>query len=559
MTRIAVLLMTPVLALAGCTRTPVAEYDVLIRNGTVYDGSGAQPFVADVAIRGDRIVAIGSLPRAVAGTKIDAGGLAVAPGFINMLSWAVESLLVDGRSMSDIVQGVTLEVFGEGWSMGPMSAAMKRDATSSLPEIDVEIDWTTLGEYLEILERRGVSTNVASFVGATTLRIHEIGEDDRPATEAELGRMRDLVRQAMEEGAMGVGSSLVYAPAIYSSTSELIALCQVAAEHGGMYVSHIRSEGDGLLEALDELLTIAREAGIRAEIYHLKAAGEDNWHLLDDVIARVEAVRAEGLEITADMYTYAASATRIYALLPAWARDGGFERAVERMKDPAARRRIAHHLEEHGRDPATIRLIDFKSEGLEPLIGKTVAEVAALRGTTPAETIMDLIVEDSSPVGAVFFIISEENVRKKIQVPWVSFGSDGESIAPEGEFLETVVHPRAYGNFARLLARYVRDEGLIPLEEAIRRLTSFPADNLGLRDRGRLAEGYFADVVVFDPAAVQDHATFEEPHRLATGMTHVFVNGVQVLEQGKHTGAKPGRVVRGPGWRGWQEESMEAQ
>jgi N-acyl-D-amino-acid deacylase len=452
--------------------------------------------------------------------------------------------------MSDIYQGVTLEVFGEGWSMGPLSPAMKEDASLGLPEIDVAIEWTTLGEYLETLHRRGVSCNVASFVGATTLRIHEVGEGDRRPTPDELERMRGHVRRAMEEGAMGVASALVYAPAAYATTLELIELCEVASAYDGMYISHLRSEGDGLLEALDELITIARETGIRAEIYHLKAAGQANWPKLDAAVAKVEAARAEGLQITADMYTYAASATRIYALLPTWAQDGGFERAVERLQEEETRDRVAEYLEQHGRDPTKIRLIDVKSEALKPLIGKSIAEVAALRGATPAETIMDLIVEDHYPIGAVFFIMSEDNVRSEVRLPWVSFGSDGESLAPEGASLELMVHPRAYGNFARLLGRYVRDEKLIPLEEAIRRLTALPASNLKIRDRGRLTAGYYADVVVFDPDTIQDHATFESPHQLSSGMVHVFVNGVQVLAEGKHTGATPGRVVRGPGWAG---------
>jgi N-acyl-D-amino-acid deacylase len=538
------------LSLAACGGAPGERFDVVIRNGTVYDGSGALPFTADLALEGDRIASIGDLAGASGRMEIDADGLAVAPGFINMLSWAVQNLLVDGRSMSDIYQGVTLEVFGEGWSMGPLSPDMKEDATASLSEIDVELDWTNLADYLETLERRGVSPNVASFVGATTLRIHEIGENDRPPTEVELGRMRELVRQAMEQGALGVGSSLVYAPAIYADTSELVALCEVAASYDGMYISHLRSEGDGLFEALDELITIARETGIRAEIYHLKAAGDRNWNKLDEAIARVEAARAEGMEITADMYTYPASSTHIYALLPAWAKNGGFEAAVERMKNPSDRRRIATYLDERGRKPENILIIDLQTEALKPLIGKTVAEVAELRASTPAETIMDLIVEDDSTVGAVFFIMSEDNVRKKLRLPWVSFGSDGESIAPEGNVLQSKTHPRSYGNFARLLGRYVRDEQLIPLEQAIHRLTALPAANLKIRERGALAEGYYADVVVFDPVTIQDHATFEEPHQLATGMAHVFVNGVQVLADGEHTGATPGRVVRGPGWTG---------
>jgi len=540
--------------LTSCGRAVPERFDVVIRNGTVYDGSGASGIAADLGIRGDRIAAIGDLSGASAELEIDAEGLAVAPGFINMLSWAVGSLLKDGRSMSDICQGVTLEVFGEGWSMGPLSPAMKQHGGLGVLGLEGEPTWTTLGEYLDTLERRGVSTNVASFVGATTLRIHEIGEEDRPPTPEELDRMRALVRQAMEEGAMGVGSSLIYAPAVFSDTPELIALAEVAAASGGMYISHIRSEGEQLLEALDELIGIARATGIRAEIYHFKAAGESNWQKLDEAIAKVEAARAEGLPITADVYAYPASGTQIYALLPAWAKDGGFAAALERMRNPSDRRRMVEYLDEHGRDPENIMLIDLHTEALRPLIGKTVAEVARMRGAPPSETIIDLILEDNYPISAVFFIMSEDNVRKKMRLPWVSFGSDGESMAPEGENLDTPTHPRTYGNFARVLGRYVRDEGLIPLGEAIRRMTALPAANLRLRDRGRIAEGFFADVVVFDPAAIQDHATFSNPHQLSTGVAHVFVNGARVLADGAHTGATPGRVVRGPGWTGWRDE-----
>jgi N-acyl-D-amino-acid deacylase len=551
-----IMVVSMCLALISCSGSAPESFDVVISNGTVYDGSGSPGVVTDVGIRGDRIAAIGDLSRASAELEVDAEGLAVAPGFINMLSWAVESLLEDGRSMSDIHQGVTLEVFGEGWSMGPISPGMKQSGSLGILDVEDEIEWTTLGEYLETLERRGVSTNVASFVGATTLRLHEIGEEDRAPTPEELSRMQDLAHQAMREGAMGVGTSLIYAPAVYSETSELIALAEIAALYDGMYISHMRSEGDRLLEALDELITISRETGIRAEIYHLKAAGERNWHKLDDAIARVEAARGEGLPISANMYTYPASGTQIYSLLPAWAKDGGFEAALERLKNPEDRRKIAAYMDEYGRNPKNIMLIDLQTEELRPLIGKTVAEVAEMRGTTAWDTIMDLIVEDNYPVSAIFFIMSEDNVRKQIRLPWVSFGSDGESMAPEGENLETSAHPRTYGNFARLLGRYVRDEGLISLEEAIHRMTAMPAARLKIRERGSLTVGYHADVAVFDPETIIDHATFEEPHQLATGMVHVFVNGVQVLADGEHTGATPGRVVRGPGWTGWKEDGV---
>ena len=534
-------------------------YDLVIRGGTVYDGSGTEPIVADVAINADTIAAIGDLGEAQGRGEIDAEGLAVAPGFINMLSWATESLIEDGRSQSDIRQGVTLEVFGEGWSMGPLSEAMKREEKAGQSHVTYDVAWTTLSEYLEHLVERGISTNVASFVGATTVRIHELGYEDRAPTSDELDRMRDLVRQAMEGGALGVGSSLIYAPAFYASTDELIELAKVAAAYDGLYISHLRSEGNRLLEAVSELLTIAREADVRAEIYHLKAAGEPNWDKLDAVIDSIEAARAAGLDVTADMYTYTAGATGLDAAMPPWVQEGGFEAWRARLQDDSTRARVAQEMQTPTDEwenfftaagPEKMLLVGFRQEALRPLTGKTLAEVAAERGTSPAETAMDLVVEDSSRVGTVYFLMSEENVQRQIALPWVSFGSDAGSLAPEGVFLKSNPHPRAYGTFARLLGKYVRDEGLIPLEEAVRRLTSLPATNLRIKRRGTLQPGYFADVIVFDPARIQDHATFERPHQYATGMEHVLVNGVPVLKNGEHTGATPGRVVRGPGWTG---------
>ncbi len=545
------------LLLGSCSSR--VEYDVVIRGGTIYDGGGSPPFVGDLAIRGDTIAAIGSLGNARGRVEIDAAGLAVAPGFINMLSWATESLIADGRSQSDIRQGVTLEVFGEGWSMGPLNEAMKREMLERQGDIKYEIPWTTLGEYLEYLIQRGVSTNVASFVGATTVRIHVLGYENRPPTPEEMERMRQLVRQAMEEGALGVGSSLIYAPAFYASTEELIELCKVAAEYGGMYISHIRSEGNRLLEAIDELIRIAREAKIPAEIYHLKAAGRANWPKLDEAIRRIEAARAQGLRITANMYPYTAGATGLNAAMPPWVQEGGHRAWIERLKNPAVRKRVLREMRTPtdqwenlylmAGSPENVLLVSFKNEALKPLIGKTLAEVARLRGRSPEDTIIDLVIEDDSRVGAVYFLMSEENVRKQIALPWMSFGSDAESLAPEGVFLKSNPHPRAYGTFARVLGRYVREEKIIPLEEAIRRMTSLPAENLKLDRRGRLKVGYFADVVIFDPAKIQDHATYERPHQYATGVIHVFVNGVQVLKDGEHTGATPGRVVRGPGYK----------
>jgi N-acyl-D-amino-acid deacylase len=552
------LLLASMLPLFILGALPQADFDVVIRHGMIYDGRGGTPFVGDVAIKGDSIVQVG----AVGGrgtTEVDAHGLAVAPGFINMLSWANESLIQDGRSQSDIRQGVTLEVMGEGESMGPLSDSMKKLAPIEQGDIKYDVSWTTLGEYLGYLEHRGISTNVASFVGAATIRENVIGWNDRQPTADELTRMEALVRQAMEEGALGVGSSLIYAPANYARTGELIAMSRVAAQYHGMYISHMRDEGRHLLEALDELMTIAREAGIRAEIYHVKASGRPNWGKMDTLIARVEAARAAGLAITADMYTYPASSTGLDATMPTWVQEGGHRAWVERLKDPAIRARLGREMRGEGGDydnffansggPGGILLAGFKTDSLRYLTGKTLAQVAALRGTSPEETAMDLVIQDDSRVDCVFFTMSEDNVRKEVQLPWVSFGSDGASNATEGVFLNSNPHPRTYGNFARLLARYVRDEHLVPLQEAIRRLTSLPASNLRIQRRGSLLPGNFADVVVFDPATIQDHATFEQPHQYATGMVDVFVNGVQVLKDGEHTGAMPGRFVRGPGYK----------
>lgn len=549
-----------VVTVFGWACEPSVHYDVVIRNGSIYDGGGGARFTGDVALAGDSIVAVGQIRSARGAVEIDATGLAVAPGFINMLSWATESLLQDGRSQSDIRQGVTLEVFGEGWSMGPLNDAMKAEMREQQGDIKFDVAWTTLNEYLEHLVARGVSTNVASFVGATTVRVHELGYEDRAPTPEELERMKALVRRAMEEGALGLGSALIYAPGFYAKTDELIALARVAAEYGGIYISHLRSEGNRLLEAVDELITVAREAQIPAEIYHLKAAGRANWDKLDDVIARVEAARAQGLRITADVYTYTAGATGLDAAMPPWVQEGGLRAWIERLKDPAVRARVRREMSTPtdawenlylaAGSPDNVLLVGFKTDSLKYLTGKTLGEVARARGLSPEEAAMDLVIQDNSRVSTVYFIMSEENVRRKIALPWVSFGSDEASLAPEDVFLKSNPHPRAYGNFARLLGKYVREERVIPLEEAIRRLTSLQAENLGIRRRGALKPGYYADVVVFDPATVIDHATFENPHQYATGVRHLFVNGVQVLRDGEHTGATPGRVVRGPGWKG---------
>jgi N-acyl-D-amino-acid deacylase len=591
-------------------------YDVVIAGGRIHDGSGGPPYVADIGIKDGRIAALGQLPRD-GGQVIPAQGLAVAPGFINMLSWATDCLLVDGRSQSDIRQGVTLEVMGEGWSMGPLNDAMKRDMAQSQGELKFPVEWTTLGEYLDTLVRRGVSTNVASFVGAATVRVHTVGYVDRPATARELQQMCDLVHAAMRDGAVGVSSALIYAPGSYARPEELTALAQVAGQYGGLYISHIRSEGDRLLEELDELIATARQANVAVELYHMKAAGQSNWDKCEAMIRKIEKARAGGLRITADMYTYTAGSTGLDAAMPPWVQEGGHRAWVTRLRDPAIRQRVLQEMttpsgaprvegvppSNRGQEPApaqtgdargrgmgfqpmnhrqdadatrgrgqdardtgipsaawenfyllagspeNILFVGFKNEKLRPLIGKTLAQVAALRGKSPPETIIDLVVEDDSRVNTVYFLMSEENVKRQIQLPWVSFCSDAGSLAPEGVFLKSSTHPRAYGNFARLLGKYVREEKVLPLQEAIRRLTALPAANLRLDRRGKLEKGYHADIVVFDPATVRDHATYENPRQYATGVVHVFVNGTQVLKDGEHTGAKPGQVVRGPGWK----------
>ena len=533
------------------------EFDVVIKNGTVYDGSGGEGRQADVALRGDRIAGVGDFKKAQAGLTIDAHGLAVAPGFINMLSWSTESLIADGRSQSEIRQGVTTEIMGEGESMGPVNERVREKMLRDQKDIHYEIKWTTLAEYLQFLEGRGVSCNVASFIGATTIRENVIGFDDKVPTPHQLDEMRGLVRQEMEAGALGIGTSLIYPPAFYAKTPELIELCKVAAKYQGKYISHMRSEGNQLLEALDELIRISREAQIPAEVYHIKAAGKSNWPTLDALLAKIEAAQNDGLKITADMYTYTAAGTGLDACLPPWTEEGGYPALFKRLREPATRQKIAQEVKTPSDawenlylaagSPEKISLVGFKSEKLKPLTGKSLAEVAKMRGTNPVETIMDLIAEDESRIDSIYFLMSEENVRKEMAKPWISFGSDEASQAPEGVFLKSNPHPRAYGNFARVLGKYVREEKVISLGEAIRRLSALPATNLGLDHRGFIKEGMFADVAVFDPATVGDRATFEKPHQYAVGMKHVFVNGSQVLKDGEHTGAKPGRALWGPG------------
>ncbi len=526
------------------------RYDFIIKNGLVYDGTGAPPSRADVGISGDTIAFVGDLKDATAGQTIDAQGLAVSPGFINMLSWAAYPLLEDGRSMSDIKQGVTLEVFGEGSSLGPLNPAMQKAAEAS---------WTTLGEALDSMVAKGVTPNVASFVGATTIRIHEIGYEDRAPTAEELVRMQALVRQAMEEGALGLGSSLIYAPAFYAKTDELVALAKAAAEYDGMYISHMRSEGNALLKAVDELISIASEAGINAEIYHLKAAGQQNWPKLDTVLAKIDSANKAGLHISANMYTYTAASTGLDATMPPWVQEGGQEAWVKRLKEPQTRKRVIDEMLSDtdewenflmlAGEPDNILLVGFDQDSLIHMTGKTVAEIANAWKLTPAEAIVELVVRNGGDASVVYFLMSEENVKKQIALPYMSFGSDARSVAAEGEVLESSTHPRTYGNFARLLGKYVREEQVITLEEAVYRLTGLSAQKLKIKKRGQLAPGYYADILVFDPAKILDKATFENPHQYAEGMVHVYVNGEQVLENGEHTGKMPGRIVGGPGYK----------
>lgn len=556
-------LLVLVLLVSGCTR--VADYDLIIRGGTVYDGTGTAPYIADVAVNADTIAAVGDLADVRGAEEINAEGLAVAPGFINMLSWATESLIIDGRSLSDLSQGVTLEVFGEGVSNGPLNARMKEELwdlfvaqVGSEDEAAVllggkQIPWTTLDEYLSFLESKGVSTNVASLIGAATVRQHVIGEDDRAPTAEELARMQDLVREAMAGGALGVGSSLIYVPGLFARTDELTALALAAGEYDGVYTSHIRSEGGRLLESIEELIQIARDAGVRGHIYHLKAAGRNNWHKMEAVVERVNEARSEGLAITADIYTYVAGATGLDAAMPPDVRAGGMMAWHARLHDPIVRARMETEMMTPSDDwenlmleagPENVMLTGFRNEALRQYMGMRLTEIADLRGTSVPATVMDLVKEDTSRVGAVYFLMDESNVHLKLRQPWVAIDSDAVSLAPEGASLNSMVHPRTYGSFARLLAKYVREEQVLTLEEAVRRMTSLPASVLSIDRRGLIEKGYFGDIAVFDPLTIQDHATFEEPHQLATGMHYVFVNGTRVLDNGEHTGAMPGRVVR---------------
>ena len=536
------------------------NYDILIKNGTIADGSGSPTYIGSVGVNADTIAAVGKL-KATGTIEIDATGLVVAPGFINVLSWATESLIEDGMSLSDIMQGVTLEVFGEGWSMGPLNRDLKNklQLPTAQGDIKYDIDWNSLDEYLQSLTKRGISPNVASFIGATTVRINHIGYEDRAPTDQELISMQNMVKEAMEGGALGVGSSLIYAPAFYSTTEELIALCKIASDYDGLYISHMRSEGNRLLQSVDELIRIADEADIRAEIYHLKMGGKENWNKYDEVVRKIDSARTAGLKITTNMYTYVAGATGLDASMPPWVQEGGYEKWAERLKKPKIRKRVLKEMKTQTDEwenlmaaagtSDNLLLVGFENDSLRHYTGKTLTEIAKIHGKSPEETAIDMVIADGSRVGTVYFLMSEENLKKQIALPYMSFGSDAASQAPEGVFLNSNAHPRAYGNFSRLLGKYVRDEQIISIEEAVRKLTSLPASNLKIKKRGSLIKGYFADLAIFNPETIQDHATFTDPHQLSSGMIHVLVNGKQVLENGDHTGAMPGRVVRGPGYK----------
>ena len=536
------------------------NYDILIKNGTIADGSGSPTYIGSVGVNADTIAAVGKL-KATGTVEIDATGLVVAPGFINVLSWATESLIEDGMSLSDIMQGVTLEVFGEGWSMGPLNRDLKNklQLPTAQGDIKYDIDWNSLDEYLQSLTKRGISPNVASFIGATTVRINHIGYEDRAPTDQELISMQNMVKEAMEDGALGVGSSLIYAPAFYSTTEELIALCKIASDYDGLYISHMRSEGNRLLQSVDELIRIADEADIRAEIYHLKMGGKENWNKYDEVVRKIDSARTAGLKITTNMYTYVAGATGLDASMPPWVQEGGYEKWAERLKKPKIRKRVLKEMKTQtdkwenlmaaAGNSDNLLLVGFENDSLRHYTGKTLTEIAKIHGKSPEETAIDMVIADGSRVGTVYFLMSEENLKKQIALPYMSFGSDAASQAPEGVFLNSNAHPRAYGNFSRLLGKYVRDEQIISIEEAVRKLTSLPASNLKIKKRGSLIKGFFADLAIFNPETIQDHATFTDPHQLSNGMIHVLVNGKQVLENGDHTGAMPGRVVRGPGYK----------
>ena len=540
-----------VLSVALLPSAPAATFDVVLRNGLICDGTGSPCTRGGVALNDDKIAKVGDISQDHGRTDLDVNGQVIAPGFINLMS-GPDALFADGRGLSDLLQGVTLEIFGEGESMGPLTDEMRAEALRQQSDIHYDIPWHTLDEGLQTLVKHGVSPNIASFIGAATPRVNVLGRANRAPTPAELDRMRALVAKAMQDGALGIASALIYAPGNYAKTDELIALAQVVAKYKGIYISHIRNEGDHELQAIDELITIARKAQLPAEIYHLKVAGAKNWNRLPELIQKIEAARAEGLKITADMYTYPAGATGLDGAMPPWVQEGGLEAWRKRLQDPSIRARVKKEMSSSETydnlllatgSPDKVLLVGFRSDTLKPLTGKTLGEVARMRHTSPEDTAMDLVIEDDSRVETIYFLMSEDNIRKQIVLPWISFGADAEPEGIDGVFLKSSTHPRTFGNFSRVYARYVRDEKLLTVPEAVRKMTSLPASNLGIAHRGLLRPHYFADIVVFDPKTIQDHATFEKPRQLTTGVSQVFVNGVQVVRDGQHTGAKPGRVI----------------
>lgn len=542
------------------------SFDIIIKNGTIIDGSGNKSFSGDIGVKGDTIAAMGNLSNENAIKTIDATGLVVAPGFVNMLSQAHETLIIDGNSQSDIRQGVTLEILGEGWSMGPWNKQIKKGTLSYQKEYKYKIKWTTLGEYLQYLEDRGVSSNIASFVGATTIRVHEMNRENREPTLQEMERMKELTREAMKEGALGLSTALIYTPGLYASTEELIELCKVVSDYGGIYISHLRSEGDNLLKAIDELIEISAKANIAAEIYHFKVAGEHNWHKYEAAIIKIDSARSAGLKIYANMYTYTAAQTGLDAAMPPWVQEGGLKSWRNKLTDPEIRNKVMIEMNEDSKEwenfyyaagsPDNILLIGFRNDSLKYLTGKTLSEIALLKNLTPEETAMNLVVWDGSKVKTVYFLMSEETIKKQITLPYMCFSSDAGSYSNTDKFNLEHPHPRAYGNFAKLLGKYVRDEGIISMEEAIYRLTYLPCSRLRIEKRGLLEVGYFADIVAFDASKIQDNATYENPKSYATGMLHVLVNGTEVIRDGEHTEAKPGRFIKGPGWKQSKSHSI---
>lgn len=530
--------------------------DVLITGGDVYDGSGAGPVRADVGIAGDQVVRVApgeQGPEQEARLVIEAAGRAVCPGFINILSHSGFSILHDPRSLGELTQGVTTQVLGEGSSMGPLTPALRAELADSAGPLDVEVCWERLSEYLRHVEQRGTAQNVASFIGGGTIRANVVGHDDRPATDQELGRMRALVAEEMADGALGIASALIYPPGSFASAAELTDLCRVVAGYGGCYASHIRDEGPRLHAAIEEFLAICRGAGVRGEVFHLKAAGPANWGLMDGAIALLESARAGGDPVTADVYPYTASSTGLTTVIPQRFHEGGREALYRRLADPATRGEIRRELS-GGRlgdvDSAdSVLILQVSSPVNRKYQGRTLAEVASDRGTDPVDAAMDLIVSDRSRVGVAFFSMAEENLRRALRRPWIGISSDGTSMAPEGTFLRAPTHPRAYGSFARVLGHYVRDERVLTLADAVHRMSGLPAGTLGLPGRGLLRPGYFADVVVFDPATVADRATFQRPHQLSAGVSEVIVNGRLALSAGEFTGRLPGRALAGPGSR----------